>query len=144
MSQERGLLRMIAREPDEDAPRLVYADWLEDHDRGDRAEFIRAQVRLAEVQRLFPPPDRKTLEFIFYGIVDSWVNPGDSPQRRAAAFRAGDCSTRTSWNGWRRPAGWGTNGGGRAASSRRPVSTPPRCGRAARNCSTCIPFGGSS
>jgi uncharacterized protein (TIGR02996 family) len=39
-------LRAIVAEPDEDAHRLVYADWLEEHD-DPRGEFIRAQVRLA-------------------------------------------------------------------------------------------------
>src|SRR5262245_54643580 len=87
MSQERDLLRLIAREPDEDAPRLVYADWLEDHGRAERAEFIRGQLRLAEIRRSFPPPERGSLERIFYGAVDQWTDPGDSPERRAWAFR---------------------------------------------------------
>lgn len=30
--------------PDDDAPRLIYADWLDDHGEADRAEFIRAQI----------------------------------------------------------------------------------------------------
>ena len=49
MNQERALLRAVAAEPDEDLPRLVYADWLDDHGRAEWAEFIRAQVRLARV-----------------------------------------------------------------------------------------------
>jgi uncharacterized protein (TIGR02996 family) len=45
-------LAAIVETPDDDAPRLVYADWLEDH--GDdksriRAEFIRLQCRLASL-----------------------------------------------------------------------------------------------
>src|SRR4051812_21677721 len=87
MSEERALLRQVAREPDDDAPRLVYADWLEDHGRAERAELIRAQVRLAAIRRAFPAPDRETVERIFYGIVDRWAGPGDSPERRALAFR---------------------------------------------------------
>src|SRR5262249_32085325 len=41
------LLRAICETPDDDAPRLVYADWLEEHGDADRAEVIRMHVRLA-------------------------------------------------------------------------------------------------
>ncbi len=41
------LLQACKDEPDEDAPRLVLSDWLEEHDQADRAEFVRLQVRLA-------------------------------------------------------------------------------------------------
>jgi uncharacterized protein (TIGR02996 family) len=47
---EDALLRAIADRPDDDLPRLVYADWLDEHGQPDRAEFIRVQCRLA----LFP------------------------------------------------------------------------------------------
>jgi uncharacterized protein (TIGR02996 family) len=42
-----ALLRAVLAAPDDDAPRLVYADWLDEHGDPDRAEFIRAQVELA-------------------------------------------------------------------------------------------------
>lgn len=41
------LLRAILDAPDDDAPRLIYADWLEEQGDSDRAEFIRVQVALA-------------------------------------------------------------------------------------------------
>lgn len=41
------LLRAILESPEDDAPRLVYADWLEEHGDAKRAEFIRAQCTLA-------------------------------------------------------------------------------------------------
>jgi uncharacterized protein (TIGR02996 family) len=49
--EEEALLAAVVEAPDDDTPRLVYADWLEEHgsteaDRA-RAEFIREQVRLA-------------------------------------------------------------------------------------------------
>jgi uncharacterized protein (TIGR02996 family) len=45
---EEELLRAVRDDPDDDAPRLVYADWLEE--RGDpRAEFIRVQCELARL-----------------------------------------------------------------------------------------------
>jgi uncharacterized protein (TIGR02996 family) len=60
---ERGLLQAIATEPDDDTHRLVYADWIDDHGDPERAEFIRAQIRLAN-------------------------DSTDSPERRALAHRA--------------------------------------------------------
>jgi uncharacterized protein (TIGR02996 family) len=38
-----GLLQAILQEPDDDALRLIYADWVQDHGDPDRAEFIRLQ-----------------------------------------------------------------------------------------------------
>jgi uncharacterized protein (TIGR02996 family) len=43
-------LHAIAEEPLEDLHRLALADWLEEHGEGPRAEFIRLQCRLAEIQ----------------------------------------------------------------------------------------------
>src|SRR4051794_30043939 len=47
MTSEAGLLRTIIDDPDDDAPRLVFADWLEDQGELAHAAFIRAQCRLA-------------------------------------------------------------------------------------------------
>jgi uncharacterized protein (TIGR02996 family) len=44
-----ALYRAILAHPDEDTPRLVYADWLDEHGDHDRAEFIRVQCRLARM-----------------------------------------------------------------------------------------------
>lgn len=49
--EERGLLRAICSEPEDDTPRLVYADWLEESgiERNVmRSEFIRVQLEMAE------------------------------------------------------------------------------------------------
>nr|HEX4313112.1 TIGR02996 domain-containing protein [Kofleriaceae bacterium] len=43
---ERQLLARIAESPDDLAPRLVYADWLDEHGRGDRARTIRVECGL--------------------------------------------------------------------------------------------------
>lgn len=40
---EAALLRMIRGNPDDDLPRLVYADWLEERDHAEQAEMIREQ-----------------------------------------------------------------------------------------------------
>lgn len=43
MTDEAALLAAIIAHPDEDTPRLMYADWLDENDRPERAEFIRLQ-----------------------------------------------------------------------------------------------------
>src|SRR4051812_47586823 len=40
-------LRAICQAPDDDAPRLVFADWLDETGDPDRAEFIRQHIQLA-------------------------------------------------------------------------------------------------
>src|SRR5262245_38198203 len=50
MSTEQGLLAAIQADPDDDTPRLICADWLDDHggeEEAARAELIRVQVALA-------------------------------------------------------------------------------------------------
>jgi uncharacterized protein (TIGR02996 family) len=43
----QAFLQSIAETPDDDAPRLIFADWLDEQGDHDRAEFIRLQCRLA-------------------------------------------------------------------------------------------------
>jgi uncharacterized protein (TIGR02996 family) len=42
-----ALLSAICEDPENDTPRLVYADWLEEHGESERAELIRTQIELA-------------------------------------------------------------------------------------------------
>ncbi|HEY7314557.1 MAG TPA: TIGR02996 domain-containing protein [Gemmataceae bacterium] len=42
-------LQAICEAPEDDTPRLVYADWLDEHNQFERAEFIRAQIRLTHL-----------------------------------------------------------------------------------------------
>jgi uncharacterized protein (TIGR02996 family) len=44
---ERSLLDAVLENPDDDLPRLVYADFLEEHEDSTRAEFIRAQISIS-------------------------------------------------------------------------------------------------
>jgi uncharacterized protein (TIGR02996 family) len=44
---EQALLTAILANPDDDAPRLIYADWLDENGQPERAEFIRVQCELA-------------------------------------------------------------------------------------------------
>jgi uncharacterized protein (TIGR02996 family) len=48
-AEETALLRAIRDTPDEDLPRLALADWLDENDVPERAEFLRVQVELARL-----------------------------------------------------------------------------------------------
>ena len=47
MTHADDFLKAILDAPDDDAPRLLFADWLEENGDPDRAEFIRVQIALA-------------------------------------------------------------------------------------------------
>ena len=51
---DAAFLRTILSVPDQDTPRLVYADYLEENDRSERAEFIRLQCELAKTPSYAP------------------------------------------------------------------------------------------
>jgi uncharacterized protein (TIGR02996 family) len=59
MSERADLHRAVLAAPDDDAPRLVFADWLDEHGEPDRAEFIRLQCA---TDRL-PPTSRRWQSF---------------------------------------------------------------------------------
>lgn len=58
MDDRELLIRAIRNNPDEDTPRLMYADYLDEHGEPDRAAFIRAQCELARL------PERPKLHLI--------------------------------------------------------------------------------
>lgn len=81
-----ALLAAVMANPDDDGPRLVYADWL--LERGDvRGEFIVLQVQAA---RLAPGPERSDLEARAQVLLDKhqreWVRPFMGDQRTMEAF----------------------------------------------------------
>jgi uncharacterized protein (TIGR02996 family) len=47
MNTEQAFMQAVCEAPDDAAPRLVFADWLEDNGQAERAEFIRLQCRRA-------------------------------------------------------------------------------------------------
>jgi uncharacterized protein (TIGR02996 family) len=51
VARDLELLQTIIQNPDDDTPRLIYADWLEDNGNQPRAEFIRAQCECARLFR---------------------------------------------------------------------------------------------
>jgi uncharacterized protein (TIGR02996 family) len=58
MDTESALLQAIIDHPADDLPRLVYADFLEEHGRPERAEFIREDIALAGLAACGHPPAR--------------------------------------------------------------------------------------
>lgn len=64
-THDEAFLADMVEHPDDDAPRLVYADWLDDRGEADRAEFIRLQIEQARL-------------------------PADSPRGAALARREGE------------------------------------------------------
>jgi uncharacterized protein (TIGR02996 family) len=57
-SEQDALLEAICAAPADDTPRLVYADWLDEHGEPEHAEFIRVQIELHNR----PDTGRKRLE----------------------------------------------------------------------------------
>ena len=49
-AEAAALLRAVLEDPADDAVRLVYSDWLEEHGQPLRAEFIRVQIQVAELR----------------------------------------------------------------------------------------------
>jgi uncharacterized protein (TIGR02996 family) len=64
MTTADAFLQAILDDPDADAPRLVFADWLEEHGDAERAEFIRVQCALDR-----PPSGGH--------VADLWARQGD-------------------------------------------------------------------
>ena len=59
MTEGDALYRAILAAPDDDAPRLVWADWLDENGNPDRAEFVRLQCESANLD----PADPRKLMF---------------------------------------------------------------------------------
>jgi uncharacterized protein (TIGR02996 family) len=47
VSERDGFIRAIINSPDDDVPRLAFADFLDEHGQRERAEFVRCQCRIA-------------------------------------------------------------------------------------------------
>lgn len=55
MSDRAALEAGIVARPDDDTARLVFADWLEEHDEPLRAEFVRLQIEWERTERFSAP-----------------------------------------------------------------------------------------
>jgi uncharacterized protein (TIGR02996 family) len=93
LDQQRAFLRSIQETPEDDAPRLIYADWLDEHD-ADRADFIRTQCRLEATPRNAPHwRELRTREAeLLKRHKSQWLGPWDS-RSNEATFRRGFLDT---------------------------------------------------
>jgi uncharacterized protein (TIGR02996 family) len=93
MRERDALLAAICEAPDDDAPRRIFADWLDDHGETARAEFIRVQLRLAALNE--EDPERETLvrreEDLQDANKDAWIGeiPTWSGVKTSARFQRG-------------------------------------------------------
>jgi type IV pilus assembly protein PilB len=90
MTTDDAFLQEIVEHPDEDRPRLVYADWLEEHGDPDRADFIRVQCLLAKLPE--EDPTRPELEAHEQRLLEAHADAWLGPLRHVAtrwAFRRG-------------------------------------------------------
>jgi uncharacterized protein (TIGR02996 family) len=85
------LLADIAEHPEDDTPRLIYADWLDDHGDADRADFIRLQCRLARMPAGDPgrPDDERREEELLQEHEARWTEPLDHLGAAPVAFQIG-------------------------------------------------------
>lgn len=78
MPDHTPFLTAIASNPDDDLPRLVYADWLDEHGDPDRSEFIRLQCHTAHVGPLDPSwAPAKLREFDLFKANEAKWRSGD-------------------------------------------------------------------
>jgi uncharacterized protein (TIGR02996 family) len=73
MSDGESLYRAILAAPADDAPRLVYADWLEERGNLERAELIRHMVHFPRDRAGYRPPNPASL---YWPDAPGWVGYG--------------------------------------------------------------------
>src|SRR5437667_9297562 len=75
-----AFLQRIRAYPDDDAPRLIFADWLDEQgsvEAADRAEFIRVQVALAQMSP--DDPRQPALLIAERELLDAYKPVWDAP-----------------------------------------------------------------
>jgi uncharacterized protein (TIGR02996 family) len=76
MTAEKGFLRAILDDPDDESHRLIFADWLEENGDPERAAFVRAQVAFARACRAEPYLDDWHWRAYGENLDDCEVEPG--------------------------------------------------------------------
>jgi uncharacterized protein (TIGR02996 family) len=89
MARAQGFLDAVSAAPDDDAPRLVFSDWLEEHGDAERAEFIRVQCELARGAGIAARREslRRRERELLQTHEDEWLGPLRAAVRRAAFVR---------------------------------------------------------
>ncbi len=91
MTDRESLLHAIAASPDDDALRLVYADWLEEHGDSARAEFVRVQVKVEAQGGKWrcPPSLWQRQEALWMANKEAWLAELPGGARDRSVFRKG-------------------------------------------------------
>jgi uncharacterized protein (TIGR02996 family) len=84
---ELAFYQAISAEPDDDLRRLSFADWLDEHDRSERAEFIRLQIDRFRRTPDAPPSARE--QELLVAHADDWLAEVPSGFRAGAEFVRG-------------------------------------------------------
>ena len=86
--EDRAFIRTILANPAELTSWLVYADWLDEHDNPDHAEFLRLEVRRGQLRNTdaeWPTVEARLKEL--RGVVDrNWVAVFDRPDIENCQF----------------------------------------------------------
>ena len=74
MNSDAGFLQDIVAHPNDPVPRLIYADWLDEHD-DPRGEFLRLEVQLKELKEDDPKHEkiRARLQELRKGFPRTWL-----------------------------------------------------------------------
>src|SRR5262245_44484879 len=78
MTHEDAFLQEILERPEDDVPRLIFADWLEDNGQPHRAEFIRLQIelsRLGDANGQVAEPLRQRVGELLDEHDEEWAGP---------------------------------------------------------------------
>ena len=71
-----GLLRVILETPADDVPRLIFADWLEEHGEAERAKFIRLSIYYSHSDFIYLTSENRQ-PFQLLGIDDVYGGWGE-------------------------------------------------------------------
>src|SRR5438046_849825 len=76
MTHDEAFLADIREHPDDDVPRLVYADWLDENGQSDRAELIRVQIELASMPETARAEElRQRQDALLKEHAQEWLGP---------------------------------------------------------------------
>lgn len=77
MTEEQAFIEAIQENPDDDAPRLVFADWLDEHGAPGKAEFLRLAVAAVRA----PTPNQvERLRELRLRVGTDWIGEVLSPR----------------------------------------------------------------
>jgi len=105
MTHADAFLAAIIAEPDDDALRLIFADYLDDHGQPERAEFIRVQCKLAklEAQEVVPVYESAVNRAAIFNAVLDYQREQLRQRERELLFAANSNGTHTNRCAWFEP-----------------------------------------